>query len=143
MTRGFMANVVAACMQQILHIPQREQKPDISNDGQADNLRRRFEIAKRIRLCHTKALEASNFRCKPVSSDNAFVSCPHLKALRRSVRASLVRVSCLHAAFSPESASREFGTVLCRGVPAFAYLRIEYLALFAHVVGFTHVASES
>ena len=73
----------------------------------------------------------------------AYVGYLLLKTLRLKVRASLVRVSCLHAAFPPESASREFGTVLCRSVPAFAFLRIEYLALFAHVVGFTHVASES
>jgi hypothetical protein len=44
-----MANVDAAFIQKIFHIPQRERKPHIYHNGQADDLGVRLEVT--IELC--------------------------------------------------------------------------------------------
>ena len=68
---------------------------------------------------------------------------PQLNALRFSVLPAAVHVFCVHMAFPPEATSRKNAVVLRRDVLAFAFLRVEYLSLFAHIVSFSHVASET
>ncbi len=66
-----------------------------------------------------------------------------LSALRLSVLPAAVHVSGVSTAFLPEATSRKNAVVLRRDVLAFAFLRVEYLSLFAHIVSFSHVASET
>tara|TARA_Y100001954_G_C15515522_1_gene456652 strand:+ start:96 stop:413 length:318 start_codon:yes stop_codon:yes gene_type:complete len=68
---------------------------------------------------------------------------PQLSALRLSVLPAAVHVFCFYTAFAPEATSRKNANVLRRGVLAFTFLRVEYLSLFAHIVSFSHVASET
>ena len=68
---------------------------------------------------------------------------PQLNALRTSVLPAAVHVSSVYTPFLPEATSRKNAVVLRRDVLAFAFLRVEYLSLFAHIVSFSHVASET
>jgi hypothetical protein len=51
-----MADVDAAFVQKILHIPQRERKPHIHHNGQADDLRARLKVTKGAGFCHRVTL---------------------------------------------------------------------------------------
>ena len=48
---GFMADINAAFVQQILHIPERQREPDVHHHGQANDFGRCLEVAERIELC--------------------------------------------------------------------------------------------
>ena len=47
-----MADVNAAFMQQIIHIPERQRKPDVHHHRQADDLGARLEVTKGETFCH-------------------------------------------------------------------------------------------
>jgi hypothetical protein len=66
-----MADVDAAFVQKILHIPQRERKQHIHHSGQADDLWARLEVTKGGTFCHPVTLIARPARLKQVSSDSA------------------------------------------------------------------------
>jgi hypothetical protein len=66
-----MADVDAAFMQKIFHIPQRERKPHIHHNSQADDLGARLKITKGGTFCHPATLSTRPARLKQVSSDSA------------------------------------------------------------------------
>jgi hypothetical protein len=66
-----MADVDAGFMQKIFHIPQRERKPHIHHNSQADDLGARLKMTKGGRFCHPATLSARPARLKKRSSDNA------------------------------------------------------------------------
>ncbi|WP_202526178.1 hypothetical protein [Sneathiella litorea] len=49
-----MADIDAAFMKKVFNIAKRKGKPDVHHHGKADDLRRGFEIAKWIMLCHSE-----------------------------------------------------------------------------------------
>jgi hypothetical protein len=66
-----MADVDAEFVQKILHIPQREGKPHIHHNGQADDLWARLKVTKGGTFCHPATLISRPARLKQVSSDSA------------------------------------------------------------------------
>jgi hypothetical protein len=66
-----MADVDAAFVQKILHIPQRERKPHIHHNGQADDLGASLKVTKGGTFCHPATLGGRPARLKKVSSDSA------------------------------------------------------------------------
>ena len=73
-------------MEQILHVPQRQRKPDIHHHRQADDLGRCLEIAERI--SHPKTLRNRPDRLKPI-----FLTIP--LAMPFVIRIWIVFLSCL------------------------------------------------
>jgi hypothetical protein len=61
-------------VQKILHIPQRERKPHIHHNGQADDLWAHLKVTKAGTFCHPATLIARPARLKQVSSDSAIQS---------------------------------------------------------------------
>jgi hypothetical protein len=61
-------------VQKILHIPQRERKPHIHHNGQADDLRARLKVTKGAAFYHPAPLDARPARLKKVSSNSAHLS---------------------------------------------------------------------
>jgi hypothetical protein len=55
-SHGFMANIDAALVQQILDIPKGQRETNVEHHRQADNLAARFEVAKWIRFGHLQTL---------------------------------------------------------------------------------------
>ena len=51
-----MADVDAAFVQKIFHVPKRKRKPDVHHHRQADHLRAGFEVAKWAAFCHPPKL---------------------------------------------------------------------------------------
>jgi hypothetical protein len=66
----FMANIDAAFMQKILHIPKRKRETDVEHHRQTDDFGTGFEVAKRRVFCHPVKLQSRPARLKPVSSDS-------------------------------------------------------------------------
>jgi hypothetical protein len=66
-----MAKVDATFMQKIFYIPQRERKPHIHHNGQADDLWARLEVTKGETFCHPERLGGRPARLKKSSSDSA------------------------------------------------------------------------
>ena len=65
------ADADAAFVQKILHIPQRERKPHVHHNGQADDLWARLKVPKGGTFCHPATLISRPARLKQVSSDSA------------------------------------------------------------------------
>jgi hypothetical protein len=61
-----MADLDASLMQQILHIPQRERKPNIHHYSKADDLGAGFEVAEWAVFCHPVTLTGANATGKKV-----------------------------------------------------------------------------
>ena len=55
-TDGFVADIDAALVQQVLDIPQRQRKSDIQHHRQADDLWAGFKIAEWAAICHPETL---------------------------------------------------------------------------------------
>ena len=66
-----MADVDAAFVQQILHVPKRKRKPDVHHHRQADHLRAGFEVAKWAAFCHPPKLRGCPARLNQFCSDSA------------------------------------------------------------------------
>jgi hypothetical protein len=66
-----MADVDAAFVQKIFHIPQRERKTSVHHHGEADDLRARFDVPKGGTFCHPERLSSRPARLKKSSSDSA------------------------------------------------------------------------
>jgi hypothetical protein len=66
-----VADVDAAFMQKIFHIPQRERKPHIYYNGQAANLGASLEVKKGGTFCHPERLGGRPTRLNKISSDSA------------------------------------------------------------------------
>ena len=81
---GFVADVDAPFVQQILHIPQRQWEPDVHHHRQADHLRAGFEVAKWAAFCHPPKLRGCPARLNQFCSDSA--------SLRGSTDLKLTRV---------------------------------------------------
>ncbi len=69
-----MTDVDASLMQQILHIPERQRKPDIEHHRQADDLGAGLEVLERGTLGHDQKLRKPPARLKPSSSDITFLT---------------------------------------------------------------------
>jgi hypothetical protein len=65
------ADVDAAFVQQILHVPKRQWKMDIHHHGQTDDLWPRLEVAKRAAFCHPTTLNAHPARLNRFCSDSS------------------------------------------------------------------------
>ena len=68
-----VADIDAPFVQEVLDIAQRQRKANIHHDCQADDLRRRLEVAKRGALRHCRRLTCSLPRLKTRSFDSAFL----------------------------------------------------------------------
>ena len=66
-----MADVNAAFMQQIIHIPERQRKPDVHHHRQADDLGARLEVTKGETFCHRERLGDRPARLNRFCSDSA------------------------------------------------------------------------
>ncbi len=66
-----MADFDPALMQQILHIPKRQQEPDIQHHRKVDDLGTRLEIAERVEFCHNWTLRDQPGLLNRISSDSA------------------------------------------------------------------------
>ena len=66
-----MADVDAAFVQQILHVPKRKRKPNIHHGGQTDDLGARLKVAKGAVFCHPATLIARPARLNQFCSDSA------------------------------------------------------------------------
>ena len=53
---GFVADIDASFVKQVLDVPQCERKPHIQHNGQADNFLAGFEILEWIAFCHAGRL---------------------------------------------------------------------------------------
>ncbi len=73
---GFVADLDAAFMQQILHIAERKRKPHIEHHVKANDLRGCLEVPKRTVFCHSETLRDRPARLKQVSPDSA--KSPHV-----------------------------------------------------------------
>lgn len=71
---GFVADINASFVKQVLYVSQRKWKPDIQHDGQADDFRVGFEILEWIAFRHSARIGRHRLRLNPVSSDTAAVS---------------------------------------------------------------------
>ena len=66
-----MADVDAAFVQKVLHVPMRKRETDIHHDGQTDDLGARLEIAEGAVFCHPATLIAPPARLNRFGSDRA------------------------------------------------------------------------
>ena len=64
-----VANINAAFVQKILHVPKRKRKPDVYHYREADDFGRRLEVAKGAAFCNPPKLRGCPARLKPVSYD--------------------------------------------------------------------------
>lgn len=84
----FMAYVDATFVQKIFDVAERERKPNVHHDRQADDLRARFEVPKWIGFCHPAKLRNRPARLKLICSDStiAEVVLPRLFAELPTIR---------------------------------------------------------
>ena len=66
-----IADVDAAFVQQILHVPKRKRKPNIHHDGQTDDLGARLKVAKGAAFCHPTKLIS-----RPAASTSFLLTVP-------------------------------------------------------------------
>lgn len=66
-----MADVDASFIQQILHVPKRERKPDVEHHSQPNDLGAGFEVLEWRVFGHHGTLRDRPARLKSVSSDSA------------------------------------------------------------------------
>lgn len=71
-SNGFMADIDAGFVQQILDIAKGQRETDLHHHRQADNLATGFEIEKCIRFGQVEMLQIRPGRLKLVLSDNTF-----------------------------------------------------------------------
>ena len=71
-----MADVDATFVQKIFHISQRERKPHIHHNSQADDLRARLEVADGAVFCHPQKLSARPACLNRLCSDSARLTAP-------------------------------------------------------------------
>ncbi len=70
-SNGFVANIDAAFIQQILYLLKRKWKPNIHHNGQPDDLWARLEISEGAVFCYPAALSVRTARLNKFSSDNS------------------------------------------------------------------------
>jgi hypothetical protein len=67
----FVADVDAAFVQKVLHVPKRKRKPHIHHNSPADDLRARLKIAEEAVFCHPAKIIAGPNRLNRFCSDTA------------------------------------------------------------------------
>jgi dihydropyrimidinase len=77
---GFLADINATFVQQILHIPRREREPDVHQRGQANDIGGCLKIAKWTAFYHPTNLDGRPAQLNQVSSDSTAV--PHARRWR-------------------------------------------------------------
>lgn len=68
-TDAFVANIDAALVEKIFHVPKGQREADIHEYGELDDLKRGFEVAKRV-FDHFLRLNTRNGHLKSGSADN-------------------------------------------------------------------------
>lgn len=97
---SFMTNINPALMQKIFYIPQRQREPHAHHDGQANDLRGGFKVAKGILIFHPRRVVASIQHEKLFSSDKSIMT--HLGCLYPDKRRWKMSVLA-HTAFRNQS----------------------------------------
>ncbi len=68
---GFMSDIDASFMEQVLHVPQRQRKPDVQHHCQTDDLGAGFELFEWGTFCHAGRVGEGSAGLKRSSSDTA------------------------------------------------------------------------